>query len=89
MYVDIYVIIHIYESRRKSSVLQECFSLLHITPDSRGENLDLLYMSEKVKNTFRPGPMVFFRSAWKFSSCLFRAKLYPLEKTVGSWYISS
>ena len=34
--------------------------------------------------TFSPGPMVSFRSARKLSSYLVRAKLYPLERKVGS-----
>ena len=34
---------------------------------------------------FYPGPMVSFRSARKVSSYLVRAKVYPLERTVGSF----
>ena len=47
-------------------------------------NLYLLYMNKEVKKVFTPGPMVSFRSARKISSYLVRAKLYPLERTVGS-----
>ena len=44
------------------------------------DNLHILYMSREVK----AGPMVSFRSARKISSYLVRAKLYPLERFVGS-----
>ena len=54
------------------------------------ENLNLLYMNDEVKDTFTPKlsiplrPMVSFRTSRKLSSYLVRAKLYPLERTVGS-----
>ena len=41
-------------------------------------------MNEEVRKTFSPGPMVSFRSARKLSSYLVRAKLYPLQRKVGS-----
>ena len=41
-------------------------------------------MSREAKAVFSPGPMVSFRSARRISSCLVRAKLYPLERFVGS-----
>ena len=41
-------------------------------------------MNEDVKNVFTPAPMISFRSARKLSSYLVRAKLYTLERTVGS-----
>ena len=41
-------------------------------------------MNEDVKNVFTPAPMFSFHGARKLSSCLVRAKLYPLERTVGS-----
>ena len=44
----------------------------------------LLNMNEEVRKTFSPGPMVSFRSARKLSSYLVRAKLYPLQRKVGS-----
>ena len=47
------------------------------------DNTYLLYMNEKVKNLFLPGPMVSFRSTRKFSY-LVRAKLYLLHRKVGS-----
>ena len=47
-------------------------------------NLYLLYMNEEVKKVFSPGPMVSFRSPRKISSYLVRAKLYPLDRIVGS-----
>ena len=39
----------------------------------------------KLKQAFTPGPMVSFRAAQKLSSYLVRAKLYPLEGSVGSF----
>ena len=41
-------------------------------------------MNEDVKNVFTLPPMIYFHSARKLSSYLVRAKLYPLERTVGS-----
>ena len=48
------------------------------------DNTYLLYMNEEVKNLFLPGPMVSFRGARKLSSYLVRAKLYPLNRKIGS-----
>ena len=48
-------------------------------------NLYLLYMNDEVKKTFTPSPMISFQSSCKISSCIVRAKLYPLERTVGSY----
>ena len=42
-------------------------------------------MNEEVKRVFTPCPMVSFRGARKLSSYLVRAKLYPLERSVGSF----
>ena len=42
-------------------------------------------MDEEVKKVFYPGPMVSFRGARKVSSYLVRAKVYPSERTVGSF----
>ena len=47
--------------------------------------LDLLYTDQEVERVFTPGPMTSFRSARKISSYLVRAKLYPLERSVGSF----
>ena len=41
-------------------------------------------MNDEVKDTFTPGPMVSFRAAWKLIGYLVSAKLYPLERAVGS-----
>ena len=49
------------------------------------DNLYLLYMNEAPKHLFTPGPMVSFRSSRKISSYLVRAKLYPGERSVGSF----
>ena len=45
----------------------------------------LLYINDEVKRVFTPKPMVSFRSSCKISSYLVRAKLYPIERTVGSF----
>ena len=42
-------------------------------------------MNEELKQVFIPGPMVSFSSSRKISSYLVRAKLYPVEKSVGSF----
>ena len=42
-----------------------------------------------VKRVFKPKPVVSFRSSWKISSYLVRAKLYPTERTVGSFRCGS
>ena len=49
------------------------------------KHLYLLYMNGEVKRVFKPKPMVSFRSSRKISSHLVRAKLYPIERTGGSW----
>ena len=49
------------------------------------DNLYLLYVNEEFKHLFTSGPMVFFRSSRKISSYLVRAKLYPVERSVGSF----
>ena len=41
-------------------------------------------MDQEAQRVFTTGPRIPFRSAWKLSSCLVRAKLHPLERTVGS-----
>ena len=48
------------------------------------DNMYLLNMKEEVRKTFSTGPMVSFRSAWKLSSYLVQAKLYALQRKVGS-----
>ena len=48
------------------------------------KNLYSLYMEQEAQRVFISGPMITFRNARKLSSCLVRAKLYPLERTVGS-----
>ena len=42
-------------------------------------------MNEEAEKVFTPGPMISFRSARKLSSYLVRAKLYPIERTLGSF----
>ena len=53
------------------------------------DNLCLLYMNEELKHYFTAGPMVSFRSSRKISSHLVRAKLYPVERSVGSFNCKS
>ena len=52
------------------------------------KNLHLFYMDQEVMKVFTPKPMVSFRSDKKLSSYLVRAKLYPLEKKVGSFNVN-
>ena len=47
-------------------------------------NKYLLNMNAEEKQTFTPVPMVSYRSARKLSSYLVRAKLYPIDRIVGS-----
>ena len=42
-------------------------------------------MNDEVKKTSIPSPMILFRNFCKISSYIVRAKLYPLERTVGSY----
>ena len=42
-------------------------------------------MNEEVKKPLTSGPVILFRGARKLSSYLVRAKLYPLERSVGSF----
>ena len=42
-------------------------------------------MNDEVKKTFTPSPMISFPSSRKISSYIVRAKLYTLERTVGSY----
>ena len=44
----------------------------------------LLYMNDKVKKVFQPGPMISFRSPRNLSSYLVRAKTYPMVRKTGS-----
>ena len=41
-------------------------------------------MDNEVKKVFTPKPMISFRSARKLSNYLVRAKMYPVERIVGS-----
>ena len=47
-------------------------------------NIYLLHMDQEVKTTFTLQPMVSYRSVHKLSRFLVRAKLYPVERKVGS-----
>ena len=49
------------------------------------KHLHLLHMNDEVKKAFTPGPMVSFQGTRKLSSYLVTEKLYPLEKSVGSF----
>ena len=45
-------------------------------------------MNEKAKKVIIPGPMISLHSASKLISYLVKAKLYPIEQTVGSFKCS-
>ena len=53
------------------------------------KHLYLLHMIDEVKRVFTAKPMVSFRSSNKICSYLVRAKLYPIERTVGSFRCGS
>ena len=59
-------------------------SLLKSLSSIVNNNVDLLHMYQEVQRTFTLQPMVSYRSARKLSSYLVRAKLYPIERKVGS-----
>ena len=44
----------------------------------------LLYMDKEMKKVFAPNAMISFRSARMLSNYLVRAKMYPIERAVGS-----
>ena len=46
-------------------------------------------MNDEVKRVFTPKPMVSLRSSRKISSYLVRARLYPIERTMGSFRCGS
>ena len=48
------------------------------------KHLHILYIDQETKNVFTPRPMATFRSGRKLSSYLIRAKLYHIERIVGS-----
>ena len=74
--------------RRKES--KAFHLLLRTTPQLKNlgriinENFYLLNLNEETKKLFSPRPMVSFKSPRKISSYLVRAKLYPLDRVVGS-----
>ena len=43
-------------------------------------------MNEEFKHLFTPGPIVSYRSSRKICSYLVKAKLYPVKRSVGSFY---
>ena len=49
------------------------------------KHLYLLHMDKEVKKVFPVAPIASFKSARKLSSYIVRAKLYPLQRTVGSF----
>ena len=49
------------------------------------KKLNLMYMNNEFKKVFTPKPMTSSRSAREMSSYLVRAKLYPEERTKGSF----
>ena len=48
------------------------------------DNLYFLYMNEELKDLFPSGPMISFRCSRKLRTYLVRAKLYTLNRSVGS-----
>ena len=58
-------------------LLKDACNIIH-------KNLYLLCLDQEGQRVFTPGPMITFRSTRKLSSYMVRAKLYPLERNVGS-----
>ena len=57
----------------KPKVLQNIFN----------KHLSFLHVNDEVKRVFTPKSMDSFRSSHKISSYLVKAKLHPIERTVG------
>ena len=53
------------------------------------KTLNFLHMNNKVKTLFTPKQMISFRSARKMGGYLVKAKLYPEERTNGSFKCGS
>ena len=49
------------------------------------KHLYIFYLSKEVKRIFTLGPMVSFRGARKLGSYLVRDRLYPIERSFGSF----
>ena len=49
------------------------------------KHLHLLHINDGVKKAFTAGPMMSFQGERKISSYLVRAKLFPLERSAGSF----
>ena len=65
------------------------FRRLKIVQNIMAKNLYMLYMTDEVKKAFIPKPMISYRSSFKISSYLVRAKLYPINRTVGCYKCGS
>ena len=69
----------------KGVCLVATYPLLQNTGRVFHRHLDLLYTDQEVERVCKPGPMALFHSVQKISSYLVWAKLYPLERRVGSF----
>ena len=49
------------------------------------KKLYLLYMNNQVQRVFSPKPMIPFKITRKLSNYLVKAKIYPIEKSIGSF----
>ena len=70
---------------KRTPVVVRYNPLLNSLEKGLSRNLNILYIDEEVKKVFYRRPMVSFRSVRKVSSYLVRAKVYPLEISVGSF----
>ena len=61
-----------------------CNPLLKSLISIVNNNIYLLHMDQEVKRTFTPQLVVYYRSARRLNSYLVRAKLYPIERKLGS-----
>ena len=79
---------HLKELTKKDKgvcLVATCHPLLQNIRRIFHRHLNLLYIEQEVERVFTPGLMASFCSARKISSYLVRAKLYLLERRVGSF----
>ena len=70
--------------RKSNSKTQKGIPLFKSLSSIVNNNIYLLHMDQEVKRIFTPQPIVSYWSVCKLSNYLVRAKLYPIERKVGS-----
>ena len=81
--------LELHEKKREATVSVNSCKYFYNTLNCLGkiikDNLCLLYINDEVKKVFSLKPMMSLRSTRRLSSSLVSAKLYPIERTVGSF----